>query len=275
MPRTPIRAGPRARTTSTWMGSRTFSIPSPARRTAPRCRHETLDRNGARNGVPRRLRRRFGDGTGTCAGATGADGQGRLHGLHQGAAAHSVRFSAAVAGERRAVRLRRRRQPGGLCDRAALHMTQGTSTRRRSGAAPLLAIAVILLALTGAAATAAPYRPSDDSMILERVPARSDLERLAPLRAAVAARPADLGAALALATGYIEIGRRNSDPRFIAYAQATLQSWLARPHPPEPPLALSATSLQYLHQFDGSLALLERALALAPFDGQAWLTRAA
>lgn len=154
-------------------------------------------------------------------------------------------------------------------------MTQGTSTRRRSCAAPLLAIAVILLALTGAAATAAPYRPSDDSMILERVPARSDLERLAPLRAAVAARPADLGAALALATGYIEIGRRNSDPRFIAYAQATLLSWLARPHPPEPALVLQAIALQYLHQFDGSLALLERALALAPLDGQAWLTRAA
>jgi len=146
---------------------------------------------------------------------------------------------------------------------------------RRSWAAPLRTIAVTLLALTGAAAAAAPYRPNDDDVILERVPARSDLERLAPLRAAVSARPADLPASLALATGYIEIGRRNSDPRFVAYAQATLLPWLARPRPPEPALVLQAIALQYLHQFDRSLALLERALALAPLDGQAWLTRAA
>lgn len=154
-------------------------------------------------------------------------------------------------------------------------MRQGRGRGRRSCAAPLRAIAVAFLALAGAAATAAPYRPSDDGVILERVPARSDLERLAPLRAAAAARPADLPASLALATGYIEIGRRNSDPRFVAYAQATLLPWLARPHPPEPALVLQAIALQYLHQFDASLALLDRALALAPLDGQAWLTRAA
>ena len=86
-------------------------------------------------------------------------------------------------------------------------------------------IALALCALTAGAAIAAPYRPGDDNTVLERVPERSDLERLAPLRAAVAARPGDLTAALALATGYIEIGRRNSDPRFVAYAQATLLPW--------------------------------------------------
>ncbi len=153
-------------------------------------------------------------------------------------------------------------------------MRQSESVGQRSCAALLRMIALVLT-LTAAAATAAPYRPSDDGMILERVPARSDLERLAPLRAAVAARPADLPASLALATGYIEIGRRNSDPRFVAYAQATLLPWLARPNPPEPALVLQAIAFQYLHQFDGSLALLDRALALAPLDGQAWLTRAA
>ncbi len=136
-------------------------------------------------------------------------------------------------------------------------------------------IALVLLGLAAVAATAAPYRPGDDDTVLERVPERSELERLAPLRASVAARPADLPASLALATGYIGIGRRNSDPRFIAYAQAALLPWLALPRPPEPVLVLQATALQYLHRFDDSLALLDRALALAPLDGQAWLTRAA
>lgn len=135
-------------------------------------------------------------------------------------------------------------------------------------------IALALCALTAAAAIAAPYRPGDDNTVLERVPERSDLERLAPLRAAVAARPGDLTAALALATGYIEIGRRNSDPRFVAYAQATLLPWLALPRVPEPVLVLQATALQYLHRFDEALGVLDRALALAPLDGQAWLTRA-
>jgi tetratricopeptide (TPR) repeat protein len=123
-------------------------------------------------------------------------------------------------------------------------------------------------------ALAAPYRPAADDTVLERVPARSELERLAPLRAAVARAPGDLEAALALATAFIELGRRNSDPRFIAYAQAALLRWLAQPQPPERVLVLDAITLQYLHQFDAALTLLDRALALEPRDAQAWLTRA-
>jgi tetratricopeptide (TPR) repeat protein len=131
-----------------------------------------------------------------------------------------------------------------------------------------------LIALVATAAAASPYVPADDATVLERVPARSDLERLAPLRAALASAPGDVAATLALATGYIDLGRRNSDPRFIAYAQATLLPWLAQPQPPEQVLVLQAITLQYLHQFDASLALLDRALALEPLDAQAWLTRA-
>jgi tetratricopeptide (TPR) repeat protein len=123
-------------------------------------------------------------------------------------------------------------------------------------------------------APASPYVPAGDSTVLERVPARSELVRLAPLRAAVATAPTDLEAALSLATGYIDLGRRNSDPRFIAYAQAALLPWLARLQPPERVLVLQAITLQYLHQFDAALGLLDRALTLEPLDAQAWLTRA-
>jgi len=139
----------------------------------------------------------------------------------------------------------------------------------------LRTIAVLLFALPTGASFGAPYHPASDDVVLERVAARSDLERLAPLRSVVTARPDDLNAALALATGYIEVGRRNSDPRFIAYAQATLLPWVARSRPPERVLVLQAIALQYLHEFDGSLRLLDRALALEPLDAQAWLTRAA
>jgi hypothetical protein len=74
----------------------------------------------------------------------------------------------------------------------------------------------VLLTASAAVAVATPYLPTDDSTILERVPARTELERLAPLRLAVATTPTDLAAALALATAFIDLGRRHSDPRFVA-----------------------------------------------------------
>jgi tetratricopeptide (TPR) repeat protein len=83
-----------------------------------------------------------------------------------------------------------------------------------------------------------------------------------------------LQSALALAQGYLEIGRANADPRFVSYAQATLTPWLSRAHPDPAVLTLSATCLQYLHRFDEALTLLDRALAQQTFDGQAWLTKA-
>jgi tetratricopeptide (TPR) repeat protein len=145
---------------------------------------------------------------------------------------------------------------------------------RRSCASITRMTAAGLLALAAAAAIASPYTPPSDDTVIEHVPARSELERLAPLRAAVAADPGDLRSAIALATGYIDLGRRNSDPRFIAYAQAALLPWLVRPRPSERTLLLQAITLQYLHQFGTALELLERALVLEPLDAQAWLTRA-
>ena len=136
-------------------------------------------------------------------------------------------------------------------------------------------LGLVLAAAAAAAAGAAPYVPQDDAVILERVPARSALEGLRPLRAAVAALPQDLDAALTLAQRFIELGRREGDPRFVAYAEPVLAPWVSRPKPPERALVLKAIALQYLHQFDAALALLDRALVLEPLDGQAWLTRAA
>jgi len=136
------------------------------------------------------------------------------------------------------------------------------------------ALAALLFAACAALAAAAPYLPESDAIVLERVPARAALERLAPLRQAVAAHPDELDTALTLAQAYIAIGRENGDPRFVGYGEATLDSWVKQSRPPEKVLVVQATALQYLHRFDESLALLERALALQPLDAQAWLTRA-
>jgi tetratricopeptide (TPR) repeat protein len=148
-----------------------------------------------------------------------------------------------------------------------------TSGQQRSRAGKR-ALAALLSAACAALAAAAPHLPASDATVLERVPARAALERLAPLRQRVAAHPDELDAALSLAQGYIAIGRENGDPRFVAYGEATLASWVRQSRPPEKVLVIQATALQYLHRFDESLALLDRALALQPLDAQAWLTRA-
>jgi tetratricopeptide (TPR) repeat protein len=83
-----------------------------------------------------------------------------------------------------------------------------------------------------------------------------------------------LRCALALAQGYLEIGRANADPRFVSYAEATIAPWLRRPMPDAAVLTLTATTRQYLHHFDEALALLDRAIARDRFNGQAWLTKA-
>jgi tetratricopeptide (TPR) repeat protein len=131
---------------------------------------------------------------------------------------------------------------------------------------------VFLLALLPAFGT--PRVPSDDAAVLERVPAAAETRKLEPLRRAVATHPNDLKSALALAEGYLDIGRTTADPRFVSYAQAVLSPWLSRPQPDPVVLTWTAASLQYLHRFDEALVLLDRAIAAQSQNGQAWLMKA-
>ena len=134
--------------------------------------------------------------------------------------------------------------------------------------------AVCSLLLLAGAARAEPYVPTADDTILERVPAATETRELEPLRQRLIATPSDLTAAVQLATGYLKIGRETADPRFTSYAEATIAPWLKMPTPPAQVLVLSATALQSTHQFDTSLAALDRALQADPANAQAWLTKA-
>ncbi len=133
---------------------------------------------------------------------------------------------------------------------------------------------MLALVLWGTQVAALPYVPTQDSEVLERVTARSALDRLEPLRRTVAANPRNLHAALELARGYLQIGRATGDPRIIGYAQAALLPWLRDDQAPEPVLVLQATALQNQHQFAAAMTLLDRAVQLNPSDPQVWLTRA-
>lgn len=131
-------------------------------------------------------------------------------------------------------------------------------------------LAVVLVIMTGAA-LAAPYIPASDSTVLTQVPVTSQVQRL---RRTLANDPANLDAALELSRAWLSAGRRDGDPRFFSYVQATLASWTGRQDAPVDALILMATALQSTHRFAEAQSLLERALQLDPRNAQAWLTQA-
>jgi tetratricopeptide (TPR) repeat protein len=126
----------------------------------------------------------------------------------------------------------------------------------------------LVLAAVAFSATAAPYRPSDDAQVLERLP--SDALDATQRRPA----PRDPEAAAWLARVYIERSRRDGDPRFLGYAEGVLQPWWREAAPPAPVLLLRATLLQSRHRFREALGDLDALLAIQPDDAQALLTHA-
>ena len=130
--------------------------------------------------------------------------------------------------------------------------------------------------LTATAAIAAPYVPTDDAQVLERLPGgtAAQLRQLKSMQAARAAAPKDLARATELATANIRASRVEGDPRFLGYAQAALAPWWKDPAAPTAVLLLRATILQSSHQFEPALADLARVLEREPKHAQALLTRA-
>ena len=143
---------------------------------------------------------------------------------------------------------------------------------------PIFRLAAALLAACAltAPAIAAPYIPASGSQVIETLPRRGDPQQqeLHRLRADLNARPDDLALATNLAQRYIALGRSETDPRYLGYAQAALAPWWRMPAPPVPVRLLRATLLQSTHHFDAALADLKGVLAADPNNAQAWLTRA-
>ncbi|MPQ57887.1 hypothetical protein [Duganella sp. FT27W] len=139
-----------------------------------------------------------------------------------------------------------------------------------------------LLALLGAAlcaplwTQAAPYLPTSGAQVIETLPRRGDpvQQELRRLRAQLNAQPNDVALATTLARRYIALGRSETDPRYLGYAQAALAPWWKQAAPPPPVRLLRATLLQSTHQFPAALADLQGVLAAEPQNAQAWLTLA-
>jgi Tfp pilus assembly protein PilF len=125
-------------------------------------------------------------------------------------------------------------------------------------------------------AQAAPHIPATGSEVVERLPRRLDpaQQELQRLRAQLAASPNDLALAAAVARRHIATARRETDPRYLGYAQAALAPWWAMSAPPNEVRLLRATLLQSTHHFPEALRDLDALVAAEPDHPQAWLTRA-
>ena len=123
---------------------------------------------------------------------------------------------------------------------------------------------------------AAPFVPTDDAQVLERLAERNtpQYKELKVLQASLAQAPNDRSRAVALATAHVRIARQEGDPRYLGYAQSALAPWWSDPNAPTPVLVLRATIRQSLHDFDSAVADLGLALQREPRNGQALLTRA-
>ncbi|MCS0629509.1 hypothetical protein NX786_09200 [Telluria mixta] len=143
---------------------------------------------------------------------------------------------------------------------------------------PRAAIRILVAALLACAAGAgaAPRLPASGAEVLEDLPWRADPQQreLRALRARLQEAPRDLPRAVEVARRYIEVGRRDADPRYYGYAQAALAPWWNQPAPPPQVRLLRATLLQSEHRFPEALADLAALTAQQPDNAQAWLTRA-
>jgi len=136
---------------------------------------------------------------------------------------------------------------------------------------------VLALALAGAAlrAGAAPFVPKSDSDVLETLPIRANdpvAAELRRLRADAAASPGAAEPAARLARRYFDLAMAEGDPRYVGYAEATLQRWPETEGTPEEILLLRGMLRQYRHDFPRGMADFDLALRANPasVEARAW-----
>jgi hypothetical protein len=134
------------------------------------------------------------------------------------------------------------------------------SIRHRAG---LAGVVLAGMALCGADLRAAPFRPTSDDAVIERLPVASPLQT-ATHAAGTRRQVREL----------IQAARATGDPRYYGRAEALLRAAPSGTIPADEALVLQATIDQALHRFDVALARLDEVLERHPMHAQARLTRA-
>lgn len=119
---------------------------------------------------------------------------------------------------------------------------------------------------------AAAHIPASDDVVLERLPpAARAADSLFAAGSAAGITTTDAQSAVAAARKFVEIGQLYSDPRSYGYAQAALGRWWTASPAPDDVLLMRARILQFRHQFDDAVRLIETALNHDQFNPDAWL----
>lgn len=140
---------------------------------------------------------------------------------------------------------------------------------------PRLVLLSLITMLVCGVSRATVVTPSGDDEVIEVLPAPSgNRVEERQLRQRLAADPQDAPSAVALARRYLAQAHAQGDPRFAGRAFAALQAWPDPASAPDEVLMALATLQQYLHDFDTSVASLERLVKRRPQHAQAWLTLA-
>jgi tetratricopeptide (TPR) repeat protein len=132
---------------------------------------------------------------------------------------------------------------------------------------------IVALAIAASVASADPYIPADDNEVLETLPREllSSRDELTSLRRQLANDPKNTELAAIVATRYLQLSKRESDPRFNGYAQAAIRPWWDDVRPPTEVLRLRAKLKERDHRYDDALADLRLLLEGQPRDVQAWI----
>lgn len=147
-----------------------------------------------------------------------------------------------------------------------------------SGVAVVGSVALLALGCIATSANAAPYRPVDDAMVVERLPARTGgiaARELRAWRAELAARPDDAALAVRLTRRYFRLAMAEGDPRYIGYGEAALKPWWTQTAAPPEVLVARALLKQYRHDFKAALTDLGAAARERPSIAEIWSWRAA
>ena len=128
----------------------------------------------------------------------------------------------------------------------------------------LPATCALAIGLSSGIAHAAPFTPTQDSEVVERLPLASDpaARQLDSLRQQLQGRPADAGLRLDIAQRYFALAMAQGDPRLVGYATAALAP-LATSTPNSAEYWLLRGQLQqFSHDFDAALTSLAKAAGL-------------
>jgi len=125
--------------------------------------------------------------------------------------------------------------------------------------------------------TAAPYLPNSDDTIVETLALSwrdQEMQALRLQQKALKQNPQNANSAAFLARKYIELARKNADPRYYGYAESVLSPWKNVQRAPVAIMVLRATIFQHFHHFDAALNEFELILSTDNTNAQAWLSKA-